>query len=133
MACIAAEGVLDRPREGIHEPRHPDPPFTDAPGFSASIRAYVQEVKKSKADPRVFVEDVWKARIDREWKAALTRESMLGKDEYAALDALVTGLTPPAMDTRYLIYIGIIAVVAAVLWWLLARKRRPPEPKPTPP
>lgn len=108
-------------------------PFTDAPGFSASIRAYVQDVKKIKADPRVFVEDVWKAHIDREWKTALTRESMLGNEEYAALHALVTGLTPPTMDTRYLVYIGIIAVVAAVLWWLLARKRRPPEPKPTPP
>jgi hypothetical protein len=109
------------------------PAFTDAPGFSASIRAYIQEVKTSNQDPRVFVEDVWKARIDREWKAALTRESMLGIEEYAALHSLVTGLTPPAMDTRYLIYIGIIAVVAAVLWWLLARKRRPPEPKPTTP
>lgn len=108
-------------------------PFSDAPAFSASVRTYVQELQTSKEDPRPFVEDVWKARIDREWKAALTRESMLGKDEYAALDALANGLTPPAMDTRYLVYIGIIAVVAAVLWWLLARKRRPAGPPPTPP
>jgi hypothetical protein len=108
-------------------------PFTDAPGFSASIRACVQDHKANNTDARVFVEDVWKARIDREWKAALTRESMLGNEEYAALNALVTSLTPPTMDTRYLLYIGIIAVVAAVLWWLLARKRRPPEPKPTTP
>ena len=105
--------------------------FSDAPGFSASIREYIQGVKTNKLDPRVFVEDVWKARIDREWKAALTRESILGNEEYAALHSLVTGLTPPAMDTPYLIYIGIIAVVAAVLWWLLARKRRPPEPHST--
>ena len=107
------------------------PAFTDAPGFSASIRAYAQEVKTNNQDPRVFVEDVWKARIDRDWKTALTRESILGNEEYAALHSLVTGLTPPATDTRYLIYIGIIAVVAAVLWWLLARKRRRPEPQPT--
>jgi hypothetical protein len=43
---------------------------------------------------------------------------------------LVTGLTPPAMDTRYLVYVGIIALVAAVLWWLLARRRRPAPPAP---
>jgi hypothetical protein len=108
-------------------------PFADAQGFSASIRAYVQELQTSKADPRPFVENVWKARIDREWKAALTRESVLGKEEYAALDAIVNGLTPPAMDTRYLVYIGIIAAVAAILWWLLARKRRPAPPGPPAP
>jgi hypothetical protein len=108
----------------------PVTPFADAQSFSASIRAYVQELQTSEADPRIFVENVWKARIDREWKAALTRESVLGKDEYAALDALVSGLTPPAMDTRYLVYIAIIAVVAALLWWLLARKRRPAAPAP---
>ncbi len=108
-------------------------PFADAPGFSASIRTYVQELQTSTADPRAFVEDVWKARIDREWKAALTRESMLGTEEYAALDSLVNGLTPPAMDTRYLFYVGIIAAVAAVLWWLLARKRRPAGPPPAAP
>lgn len=108
-------------------------PFADAPGFSASVRAYVAELQASKADPRVFVEEVWKARIDREWKTALSRESMLGKDEYAALHALVTGLTPPAMDTRYLIYIAIIAAVAAILWWLLARKRKPAGAPPAAP
>ncbi len=108
-------------------------PFSDAQGFSASMRTYIQELQASEADPRAFTENVWKARIDREWKAALMRESMLGKDEYASLDALVNGLTPPAMDTRYLFYIGIIAAVAAVLWWLLARKRRPAGPPPTPP
>jgi hypothetical protein len=109
-------------------------PFADAPGFSASIRAFVSELQASKGDPRVFVEDVWKARVDREWKAALIRESMLGKDEYAALNALVTGLTPPAVDTRYLMYVGIIAIVAAILWWFLARKRKPTVPvSPAPP
>lgn len=108
-------------------------PFADAPGFSASVRAYVQELQASNVDPRFFVEDVWKAHIDREWKAALTRESMLGNEEYAALDSLVNGLTPPGMDTRYLFYVGIIAAVAAVLWWLLARKRRPADPPPASP
>jgi hypothetical protein len=108
-------------------------PFSDAQGFSASVRAYIQELQATQADPRAFTENVWKARIDHEWKTALTRESMLGKEEYAALDSLVNGLTPPAMDTRYLFYIGIIAVVAAVLWWLLARKRRPAGPPPTAP
>lgn len=111
----------------------PVTPFADAPGFSASIRAHVAGLQASQDDPRVFVEDVWKARVDREWKAALMRESMLGKEEYTTLNALVTGLTPPAVDTRYLVYVGIIAIIAAVFWWFLARKRKPVAPVPPAP
>jgi hypothetical protein len=105
-------------------------PFADAPGFSASIRAYVDQVKNSGEDASVFVEDVWKARIDTEWKDALTRESVLGKEEYAALDSMVKELTPPMVDMKYILYIGIIVIVALVLWWLLARKPKQPAAKP---
>jgi hypothetical protein len=105
-------------------------PFADAPGFSASIRTYVDQVKNSGEDASVFVDDVWKARIDTEWKDALTRESVLGKEEYAALDGMVKELTPPMVDMKYILYIGIIVIVALVLWWLLARKPKLPAPKP---
>jgi len=108
-------------------------PFSDAPGFSASIRAYVDQAKNSGEDATAFVEDVWKNRIDKEWKDALTRESILGKEEYAALDNMVRELTPPIVDMKYVLYIGIIVIVALVLWWMLARKPRHPAPKPSAP
>ena len=101
-------------------------PFSDAPGFSASIRTYVQTLKNSGEDPTVFVEEVWKARIDREWRDALTREGMLGKEEYAALDKLVSELARSKIDVKFLLYIGMIGVVVLVLWWMLARKPKPP-------
>lgn len=106
-------------------------PFTDGPGFSTAIRTYVQTVKAQEIDARVFVEDVWNAHIDTDWKPALTKESMLGNEEYAALHTLVLELKPPpAMDTRYPVYIGLVAAVALVIWWFLARKRRPHPPEP---
>jgi len=108
-------------------------PFSDAPGFSSSIRAYVDQARHSDEDATVFVEDVWKARIDKEWKDALSRESILGKQEYAALDSLVRGLTPSTIDAKYLLYIGIVAVAALVLWWILSRKPKPPASKPSTP
>ena len=108
-------------------------PFSDAPGFSSSIRAYVDQARHSDEDATVFVEDVWKARIDKEWKDALSRESILGKQEYAALDSLVRGLTPSTIDAKYLLYIGIVAVAALVLWWILSRKPKSPAPKPSTP
>jgi len=73
--------------------------FSDARTFSESIRSYVQMAKTSGEDPSVFVNEVWKARIDKEWRDALTKDAMLGKTEYAALDklvlhALVAGSSP---------------------------------------
>lgn len=108
-------------------------PFSDAPGFSASIRAYVDQAKNSGEDASVFVDEVWKGRIDKEWKDALSHESILGKAEYAALDAMVRELTPPMLDMKYVLYIGIILIVALVLWWILARKAKQPAQKPSGP
>ncbi len=101
-------------------------PFSDAPGFSASIRPYVQSLHNSGDDPTLFVEEVWKARIDKEWRDGLTREGMLGKEEYAALDKLVSELARTRIDMKFVLYVGIIGVVALVLWWMLARKPKAP-------
>lgn len=97
-------------------------PFADAPGFSASIRTYVQSLQTSGDSPTLFVEEVWKARIDKEWRDALTRDGMLGKEEYASLDKLVSELARSKIDMKFLLYVGVIGVVILVLWWLVARK-----------
>jgi hypothetical protein len=105
-------------------------PFADAPGFSASIKTYVQTLKNGGEDPTLFVEEIWKARIDKEWREALTREGMLGKDEYAALDKMVGELARSRIDMKFLLYVGLIGCVVLVLWWMLARKPKPPAPAP---
>ncbi len=97
-------------------------PFSDGPGFSASIRTYVQSLQTSGDDPSVFVEEIWKAKIDKEWRDALTRDGMLGKEEYASLDKLVSELAKTKFDLKFVLYAGIIGLGALVLWWLLARK-----------
>jgi hypothetical protein len=97
-------------------------PFSDAPGFSASIRAYVQSLQASGDDPSVFVDEIWKTKIDKEWREALTRDGMLGKEEYAALDKLVSELAKTKFDLKFVLYAGIIGLAALVLWWLLAKK-----------
>jgi hypothetical protein len=102
------------------------PPFSDAPGFSTSIRTHAETLKNSGDDPTVFVDEVWKTRIDKEWRDALSRDGMLGKEEYAALDKTVGELARSKFDLKFVLYIGIIALVALVLWWLLARKPKPP-------
>jgi hypothetical protein len=107
------------------------PPFSDAPGFSTSIRTHVESLKNSGDDATVFVDEVWKTRIDKEWRDALSRDGMLGKEEYAALDKMVGELAGSKFDMKFVLYIGIIALVALVLWWLLARKPKPP-PAPAP-
>ena len=101
-------------------------PFSDAPGFSASIRSYVQFLQNSGDDPAPFVEEVWKARIDKEWRDGLTREGMLGREEYAALDKLVSELVRTRIDAKFVLYVGVTAIVVLVLWWMLARKPKAP-------
>jgi hypothetical protein len=101
--------------------------FNDAPGFSASVRKYIASVKASGQDPSVFVNDVWKARIDKEWRDALIKPAMLGQAEYAALDREVSQLQTPTLSTQYIVY-GLIVLLLAVLgWWLFARRQKTPE------
>jgi hypothetical protein len=47
---------------------------------------------------------------------------MLGKEEYASLDKLVSELARSKIDMKFLLYVCIIGVVILVLWWLVARK-----------
>ncbi len=103
-------------------------PFTDAAGFSASMRAYVDAVKQSGQDASVFADEVWRNRIDKEWREALSKDSMLGKTEYAALDRLVSELSKEKVDLRFILYILAVVVIAVAVWWFFIRK-----PKATPP
>ena len=54
-------------------------PFADGPGFSQSLTAYLGELKDSGADPTIFVDDIWRARIDREWRDILTKRARARK------------------------------------------------------
>ncbi len=103
-------------------------PFTDGRSFAASIRTYVDSAKAKGEDTKVFVEDVWKNRIDKEWRDALSKESMLGKTQYAALDAYVSSLGEERVDLRFVLYLGIILVLVAGAWWLFGRKPKSQPP-----
>jgi hypothetical protein len=102
------------------------PPFSDAPGFSTSIRSFAQSLKTSGEDPTVFVEEIWKERIDKEWRDALSRQDMLGKEEYAALDKVVSDLAPSKFDLKFVLYAALILAVVTILWWALSKKPRTP-------
>ena len=99
-------------------------PFADGPGFSESLAAYVTELKDAGADPTIFVDDVWRMRIDREWRDILTKERVLGKTEYARLDALVAQLARKTVDQEFFLYFLIIALVVLAAWWFTRRARR---------
>jgi hypothetical protein len=97
-------------------------PFTDGPSFAASIHARVNAITASKEDPAPFVETIWKQRIDKEWREALSRESMLGHVQYAALDKMVSELSKDSFDIRFVGYIaGVLAIIVAI-WFFIFRK-----------
>lgn len=110
-------------------------PFTDARSFDVSIRAYVDSAQAKGENAKVFVQDIWKERIDKEWRDALSRESMLGKTRYAALDAYVSALGEQKVDLKFLIYIGIVVILVGSAWWYFGRKPKdqPPAGDETPP
>lgn len=103
-------------------------PFTDAKSFAASIRTYVDSANARGEDTKPFVEDVWKNRIDKEWRDALSKESMLGKTQYAALDAYVSSLGEEKVNLKFLLYIGIVLVLVAGAWWFFVRKPKSQPP-----
>ena len=110
-------------------------PFGDGPGFSASVRKYISSMKASGQDAGVFVNDVWKGRIDSEWKDALVKPAMLGPAEYAALDREVSQLASPSLTTQYVVYGLIVLLLAGLAWWFFARRARttaPPQPASSP-
>jgi len=106
-------------------------PFNDGPSFSASIRQEVASLAASKQDPLPFVDALWKQKIDRDWRDGLSRDAMLGRTEYAALDRLVSGLSRDTIDMTFIAYIAGILVIIGLVWFFIFRKKKPPaEPAP---
>jgi hypothetical protein len=97
-------------------------PFTNAQSFSASVRAYVDSTLARNEDGMPFVQDVWKARIDKEWREALTKETMLGQAGYAALDKKVSILKKEKFDLQFVLYILLAAVATIGIWRFFNRK-----------
>jgi hypothetical protein len=97
-------------------------PFNDAKTFSQSVRAYIATLKTSGQDPTVFVDKVWKERIDKEWREVLSKESMLGKAEYAALDQLVSELHAEQVGGHFYLYVVLIVALIVAIWWFFFRK-----------
>ncbi|HTO93796.1 MAG TPA: hypothetical protein VMM80_05470 [Bacteroidota bacterium] len=107
--------------------------FHDGPSFASSVRTYVASLAASKQDPRPFVENLWKQKIDRDWRDGLTKDGMLGHTEYAALDRAVSELSKERIDMTFIAYIaGVLAIVAAV-WFFVFRRRKPTAPSPPAP
>ncbi len=103
-------------------------PFTDGRSFSASIQAYVDSLKAKGEDPTPFVNDVWKERIDKDWREALSHESMLGKTEYASLDKYVSTLSEGRFNLKFVAYMLIVVILVALLVWQFRRKPKPLTP-----
>jgi hypothetical protein len=103
-------------------------PFNDAKTFSQSVRAYIATLKTSGQDPTVFVDKVWKERIDREWREVLSKESMLGKAEYAALDQLVSELHAEQVGGHFYLYVALILALIVAIWWFFFRKPKSAKP-----
>lgn len=97
-------------------------PFTNAESFAASMRSYVDSAKVDGRDVFVFVNDIWKDRIDKEWREPLTKDSMLGKAEYASLDKAVSELGEKKFDVKFILYILVAAVAAFGGWWFVQKK-----------
>jgi outer membrane murein-binding lipoprotein Lpp len=107
-------------------------PFHDGPSFAASVRKYAAGLKSSGNDPSTFVNDIWKGRIDKEWRDALTKSAMLGASEYAALDRDISELHRPMVDLKFILYSALVILLAVAGWWFFARKPKesaPEEPK----
>ncbi|MFN0159165.1 MAG: hypothetical protein ACKVRP_13975 [Bacteroidota bacterium] len=102
-------------------------PFADPKGFSTSIRAYVDSAMADGRSTGVFVDEVWKESIDKEWREALEKESMLGPEEYANLDRIVSTLGEKKFDSTFIAYIALFLAVVAAIWWFVGRKPKAPR------
>jgi FtsZ-binding cell division protein ZapB len=108
--------------------------FNDATSFSTSITSYVDSMKASEADASRFVSDVWKDRIDKEWREPLSLDAVLGRAQYAALDRKVSELDEKKVDSKFLGYLAIIIAVLGAAWLFFSRrsKSRPATSPPAP-
>jgi hypothetical protein len=98
-------------------------PFRDAQSFTESITFFVDSVTSHDADGTGFVATVWKDRIDREWRDALSIEGVMGKADYAALDRKVSELGEKKVDAKFLTILAILVVLLVVTWVMLSRKK----------
>jgi uncharacterized small protein (DUF1192 family) len=106
-------------------------PFSDGPSFSASIRTYVATLKANNQDPVPFTDSVWRDKIDKDWREALSKDTMLGKVEYASLDKLVSELNRETVDLKLILYIVGALVLVFIVWFFVFRsKKKTPEPEP---
>lgn len=109
-------------------------PFNDSQSFSASIRAFVDSAKAAGGDTKTFVEDIWVQRIDKDWRATLEKDALLGKAEYAKLDSKVSELHKEKFDWKILFWVVNGIVIILVAWWWFTRKskrvQQPVSPKP---
>ncbi|MGB6033288.1 MAG: hypothetical protein WBH55_10670 [Bacteroidota bacterium] len=103
-------------------------PFGNSTEFSESIEAYVEQLRERDVDPGVFVNDVWKLRIDREWRNALTNDIMLGRAEYGRLDSLVSELARKKFDREFILYSLILLTIVIAVWWFFVRTPKRPAP-----
>ncbi|MCK5573735.1 MAG: hypothetical protein KAJ12_13280, partial [Bacteroidetes bacterium] len=100
--------------------------FSTGREFSERIEAYVEDVRARDEDAGVFVNDVWKLRIDREWREALTTDVMLGRAEYARLDSLVSGLAQKRFDEEFILYSALLLLLVIAIWWFFVRSPKRP-------
>ncbi|HUI09118.1 MAG TPA: hypothetical protein VL221_02260 [Bacteroidota bacterium] len=107
--------------------------FHDGPSFAASVRACVASLAASKQDPQPFVENLWKQKIDRDWRDGLTKDGMLGRTEYAALDRAVSELSKETIDATFIAYIAGVLVIIAAVWFFIFRKKKPAAQAPPAP
>ena len=102
-------------------------PFNDAKSFVESIHAYVDTAKAHGENTAVFVNDIWKNRIDREWREALMSEDILGRATYTEVDRSVSELNRKTVDRKFIAYsLAIVALIAAG-WWYFSRSRKSAE------
>ncbi len=105
--------------------------FTDGPSFSAAVNALVASYKDGNGgDVSAFVDGVWRERIDKEWRESLTKDGVLGRAEYAALDKSVSELGQKTIDIKLILYLAGIIIIALGAWWVIKHKPKTQLPPP---
>jgi hypothetical protein len=97
-------------------------PFDNGASFKASIDQHLESARIKGSDETVFVEDVWKERIDKEWRSTLTQESVLGQATYAQLDLAVSEFAVKTLDWKTAGAIALVFVI--VIGTIILRARR---------
>ncbi len=102
-------------------------PFQDGQSFAMSVFEYVDSAKTGGRDVFVFVNDIWKDRIDKHWRPALEKDFILGKQNFATLDKAISELDEKKFDMKFILYILAAAVIGLGGWWFFTQRKRPPK------